>query len=549
MKVRFDLHVDNIAPDALISLLLTSPVDLLWNGGIGTYVKAAHESHVEVGDKANDNLRVNANELRCKVIGEGGNLGITQAARIEYGLHNGVSLTDFIDNSAGVDCSDHEVNIKILLNKVVAKGGLTPAARNKVLASMTNTVSKMVLSNNYHQVQAIGLAYSESKRRVNEYTGLLNYLENFAGLNRELETLPNEEQMEERISKGDGFTRPELSVMTSYIKMYLKTELVKADYIHDDYLLPYLYNAFPAQMQKNYLKELKNHQLRPEIVATQLANRLINLLGPNFIYRLAESTGASVGEIVKAAIVAKDIFKIEAQWLQIEALDFKVAASVQNSMMSDLMRLMRRTTRWLLRNRRNNLDLASSEKYFAKSIAAFKALLPEKLPAQLKSQWQGKYQQLIDAGVPKALASDVATAQFWVPLQGITEIAKSSGVSHSSLLEIYYKIGDELKLNGLNKLILDLAVNNHWQALARETFQDDLEWQQCSLTQNIISNMGARRDVSSVVDKWSETNRGLIQRSQHTLSLLQRESNTEYPMLSVALRELLNLAQNRAHCN
>jgi glutamate dehydrogenase len=380
MKNCFDIEADSLTPDELISALLVSPVDMLWNGGIGTYVKATSESHQEVGDKANDSLRVNGKQLRCKVIGEGGNLGFTQLGRIEYAMHGGVSLTDFIDNSAGVDSSDHEVNIKILLNTLGKKAQLSEKNRSSLLQSMTEDVSQLVLANNYSQVQAISLANYEMEFRNKEYAGLISFLERGAGLIRDLEFLPSAEQLEERTAKQQYLTRPEISTVTSYVKMYLKQVLVNADYIDDGYLEKYLHDAFPASLAKKYHIEISKHPLKRELIATQLANFVVNLVGPSFIYRLVDSTGASANDVVKAAVMAKDIFDIEKYWLQIEALDYKVSANTQAAMMTRLTRLLRLATRWLLRHQEGVMGFAEVQKLFAGQINAVRMMYPQKLP-------------------------------------------------------------------------------------------------------------------------------------------------------------------------
>jgi len=380
MKNCFDIEADSLTPDELISALLVSPVDMLWNGGIGTYVKATSESHQEVGDKANDSLRVNGKQLRCKVIGEGGNLGFTQLGRIEYAMHGGVSLTDFIDNSAGVDSSDNEVNIKILLNTLGKKAQLSEKNRSSLLQSMTEDVSQLVLANNYSQVQAISLANYEMEFRNKEYAGLISFLERGAGLIRDLEFLPSAEQLEERTAKQQYLTRPEISTVTSYVKMYLKQVLVNADYIDDGYLEKYLHDAFPASLAKKYHIEISKHPLKRELIATQLANFVVNLVGPSFIYRLVDSTGASANDVVKAAVMAKDIFDIEKYWLQIEALDYKVSANTQAAMMTRLTRLLRLATRWLLRHQEGVMGFAEVQKLFAGQINAVRMMYPQKLP-------------------------------------------------------------------------------------------------------------------------------------------------------------------------
>jgi glutamate dehydrogenase len=547
MKQRFDLQVDSLTPDELISALLKSPVDLLWNGGIGTYIKATAETHTDVGDKTNDQLRVNARDLRCKVIGEGGNLGLTQAARVEYGLSGGVSLTDFIDNSAGVDCSDHEVNFKILLNKLAADGQLTASKRSSLLEAMTDEVSRLVLANNYSQVQAIGVAYSQVNLRANEYIGLIGFLESRAGLNRKLEFLPYEDQWEERAAKSEELTRPELSVLTSYMKMHLKSELLAADFLHDDYLLPYLYRAFPEKLPRSYIKHMEQHQLRAEIIATQLANVLVNLFGPSFFYRMEESTDANICEIVKAVVIAKDLFRVEDYWQQIEALDYKVDADIQNEMMLQLMRLTRRVTRWLLRNRRGRLEFRSTIDVFSKAVNMTVRLLPRKLPSELHGNWQVTNRYYLDKGVPEELARFIALTDYLHSLVGVVEVSLSHKVTCNMVLDIYYAVGEHLRLDWLGQLISELGVSNYWEALARETFQDDLGWQQRALTCNVIDSMGKKARVKSTISSWGRQHAEHIERLQEMLVQLQREGQSDYPMFSVVLRELLNLAQCTAH--
>ena len=547
MKTRFALEQDSATPDELIKLLLKSPVDLIWNGGIGTYIKASLESHSDVGDKANDVLRVNGDELQCNIIGEGGYLGLTQAARVEFGLHKGVSLTDFIDNSAGVDCSDHEVNIKILLNKLQANKRLSNSRRNKLLESMTDDVSELVLSNNYSQVQAIGVAYTQMDIRNKEYADLIAYLEKNAGLDRALEFLPSEEQLEERAAKEQFLTRPEISVVTSYMKMYLKAELTGIDYIDEDYLLPYLYSAFPKKLVKSYKKELHEHPLRKEIVATQLANSVVNLLGPSFIYRMVDSTASTVGEVIKAAVIAKDIFQVEQSWKQIESLDYRINADIQAEMMSRLIRLVRRVTRWLLRNRRSKLCFETEVAFFAQKINQVRRMLPGKLPPEFRQMFEEKMGHLIEHKVPVELATEICRSDFLFFATSFIEISNTSGERLATVVDIYYSIGEQLQLNWLGKIINQLPVASYWQALARETYLDDLAWQQRALSYNVVSSKQVSSSAKTMVNNWVVSNQEAIGRTSAMLFQLQAESQPDYSMFSVALRELLNLAQSTAH--
>jgi glutamate dehydrogenase len=543
MQEVFRIEQTSATPNELISLLLKAPVDLLWNGGIGTYVKASSESHGEVGDKTNDGLRVDANELRCKVIGEGGNLGFTQRSRIEFGLNGGVSLTDFIDNSAGVDCSDHEVNIKILLNKQLADKKLTVAKRNKLLESMTDEVSSLVLDNNYSQVQAIGVAQAQMEARGKEYIGLISFLEKHADLNRKLEYLPNDEVLEERITKNKFLTRPEVSIVTSYMKMFLKKELVSVGYLDDDYLLPYLYNAFPHKLRESHQQAIQAHQLRREIISTQLANSIVNLFGPSFVYRLVDATGALPCEVVKAAVIALHVYKIDETWTEIEALDYKVDASVQGDMMFQLIRLARRATRWLIRNKRNNLDFKECYELYAKKIAVARAMIPKKLPEASEAVFFRKKQALIDCKVDESLAIQIASCQFLVPVTSLIEISATTGHGLSTIFDVYYAMGEELQLNWLGEMINQLDVNNYWQALARESFLDDMSWQQRALTLNALAGGTKKVSASALVSRWAEDNSKSLTRVKSMLAMLKSEVRPDYSMFSVALRELLNLAQ------
>lgn len=547
MKACFDIQQDSLTPDQLISLLLKSPVDLLWSGGIGTYVKASTESHGDAGDKANDSRRVDARDLRCKVIGEGGNLGLTQASRIEYGLNGGVSLTDFIDNSAGVDCSDHEVNIKILLNRSQAYRRFPESRRSKLLVEMTDEVSSLVLANNYSQVQSIGVAQTEMVKRNREYADLILFLESNAGLNRALEVLPNDEQLEERAAKQQYLTRPEISVLTSYMKMYLKTELAAVDYIDDEYLLPYLYSAFPHQLKKSYRQTMHEHPLRREIIATQLANSLVNMFAPSFIYRLVDSTAATPAEVVKAMVIAKDIFRVDDLWQQIEQQDYKISAAVQSKMMSRLIRLMRRVSRWLLRNRRGNLEFAETVDFFSSKISLAKKLVPKKLPPDLESNFQAQYQDLRKHSVDDALAAQIASCDFLFPVTSFIEISHSTGQKLPAVVDIYYAIGEELQLNWLGQMINQLGVANYWQALARESFLDDLAWQQRALTCNVVTAKHGVGSARTRVETWAKQHQEPIDRTKNMLVHLQAEAQPDYSMFSVALRELLNLAQSTVH--
>lgn len=545
MKACFDIKESKLTPTELINRILKAPVDLIWNGGIGTYVKGSAETHSDVGDKANDNLRIDGSELRCKVFGEGGNLGMTQLGRIDFCLNGGRCNTDFIDNAAGVDCSDHEVNIKILLNDVVSNGDMTEKQRNNLLAKMTDTVSDMVLENNYSQTQAISVAEASGGRQM-EYLRFIHALEDHDRLDRALEFLPTDEQLLERKTEGKSLTRPELSVLVSYAKVELKDELAAANISNDDYVLKHLENAFPEKLRKKYHKEMYSHRLLREIVATQVANDMVNNMGITFARRLVESTGAPYGEIAYAYVTARDIFKIDELWSQIEALDYQVDSSVQAAMMNVLMRLVRRASRWFLRSRRSHLSPAAEIEVFQPAVGTISKQLPSLLKGVAQEVWVSRRDAWAEEGVPEKLAAFVAMSTNLYSSLSIIDATKDVDVSVDRVAEVYFALGDRLHLHWFADQISDVTVENHWQARAREAFQDDLEWQQRSLTVSVIKAMGDCGNVEASVDRWIERNESLVTRWRNMISDLQA-AGTDFAVFSVALRELLDLAQASQH--
>ncbi|MFL0796672.1 MAG: NAD-glutamate dehydrogenase [Cellvibrionaceae bacterium] len=546
MKARFDIKENKLTPTDLLNRILKSPVDLIWNGGIGTYVKGGDETHSDVGDKANDSLRVNGADLRCKVFGEGGNLGMTQLGRIDFCLNGGRCNTDFIDNAAGVDCSDHEVNIKILLNDVVSNGDMTEKQRNNLLAKMTDTVSDMVLENNYSQTQAISVAEASGGRQM-EYLRFIHALEDSGRLDRELEFLPSDDQLLERKTEGKSLCRPELSVLVSYAKVELKDELSEANIAEDEYVRTHLENAFPKTLKKKYSQEMYNHRLLREIVATQVANDMVNNMGITFARRLVESTGAQYGEIAYAYITARDIFRIPELWQKIEALDYKVDSKVQASMMIVLMRLVRRASRWFLRNRRSHLSPAPEVDVFNPAVKTISKKLPSLLKGIAHADWCKRCDAWVEAGVPEELASFVGMSTNLYASLSIIDAANDVDLPVDRVAQVYFALGDKLNLHWFADQINEVTVENHWQARAREAFQDDLEWQQRSLTISVLKAMDGCNDVDAAIETWMEQNDFMITRWRNMINDLQA-AGTDFAVFSVALRELLDLAQASQHC-
>ncbi|MFT6388790.1 MAG: glutamate dehydrogenase [Cellvibrionaceae bacterium] len=548
MKASFDIHADKLTPTELISALLKSPVDLIWNGGIGTYVKSASESHIDIGDKANDGLRVNGAELRCKVFGEGGNLGLSQKGRIEFAMHGGACNTDFIDNAAGVDCSDHEVNIKILLNKEVNKKRLTEKQRNRLLVSMTDTVAQMVLENNYYQTQSISLAEQESLTRINEYRRLINTLESSGRLNRALEFIPSDEELSDRAADGESLTRPELAVLNSYVKVQLKEELAVDEIADNPYLSSWVEKAFPKQLLKKYKKQIHSHILRKEIIATQLANDMVDNIGITFCHRLVEATGETPAQVAMAYVIARDVFQFDNFKEKVEFLDYKVPASDQLALLLSMMRRVRRGTRWFLRNRRGTLnpvnDVAIFEPQVAEAIKATPAVLSE----TEKQKWEDKRQYFYKLGLSNEWANVMSMPGHLFSGLGVAEAAIESKTSIARAVEIHHLLGDKLGLYWFAHAVTDVHVENHWQAMARESFIDEIDKVLRVMSVNLLRLAGDEYQLEESLQLWMHENPQMVSRWRTIAHDLQTNTATEFAMFSVAMRGLIDLMEACRDC-
>ncbi|MCP5019564.1 MAG: NAD-glutamate dehydrogenase [Ketobacter sp.] len=547
MKERFAIEADALNPTELISALLKAPVDLIWNGGIGTYIKSSKELNSDVGDKANDGLRVNGCDVKAKVIGEGGNLGMTQLGRIEYGLRGGLSNTDFIDNAGGVDCSDHEVNIKILLNDIVHNGDMTLKQRNELLAQMTDEVAELVLKNNYRQTQALSVARSETTYRMGEYKRYIHALTTSGKLDRELENIPGDEELHDRIVNGKGLMRPELSTLLSYTKAILKDELTHSALPDDDFICHEIEKAFPKVLVEKYRDPLYAHKLRREIVATQVASGMVDFMGITFVHRMKDAAGASVPDIAKAFIASRDVFDLENWWLQIEALDYKIEASEQLEMMRMLIRLMRRATRWFLRNNRCGVNVREAIDRFHSGVQAVANSLPAVLSGPRREVWEKRHNRYVEKGVPSTLATFIAGADSMLPVLGIIQAAEVTGKPVAEVAEVYFSLGSQLDLYWFSEEINALNIENHWQALAREAYRDDLDWQQRTLTVGVLQMAGVAHSVDERVAAWAQHHEIMIGRWKSLISEFHSMEVKEFSMYGVALRELMDLAQTTLH--
>ncbi|WP_370978679.1 NAD-glutamate dehydrogenase [Agaribacterium sp. ZY112] len=546
VKQLTGLNVSRLTPNELIKSLLRAEVDLLWNGGIGTYVKSEQESHANVGDKANDCLRVNGSELRAKVFGEGGNLGLTQNGRIEFSQNGGACNTDFIDNAAGVDCSDHEVNIKILIDAQVENGDLTEKQRNKLLQEMTDDVSNLVLANNYRQTLALSLAESQVLNRMNEYRRFIVQLEESGRLDRSLEYLPADELLLERIAQGQGLVRPELCVLISYAKVQLKEALSDSDIANDNYCAQAVFNLFPAKLHDTYVDEIQKHKLRKQIIATQLANDFVNHLGITSFYRLSEISGSSPEEVVKAYVVARDVFSLHEFFSYIGSLDYKLEAKLQHSLLSTMLRRVRRGTSWFLKNRRSGLDVAHEIKAFANKLREAQACVGKLLPEAHKAHWAEGIEQHKQDGIDDCWLDSIQMPDSLFSGLGVVEVSNQSGADIKACVETFIELMHTLKLDWFANQLSKIKVDSFWQASAREAYIDDLEAQLRKLSICLLSERYSG-DIGKRVACWHEQNDTMVRRWTTMVTKVEGSNKADYAMFSVALRELNDLVQVTIH--
>ncbi len=546
IKKMINSQKQSMAPTELMQALLTMKVDLLWNGGIGTYVKGTQETHLEVGDRANDNLRINGNDLQAKVVGEGGNLGLTQLGRIEAAI-NGVRLNaDSVDNVAGVDCSDNEVNIKILLNGLVKNGDLTVKQRNQLLYDMTDEVSQIVLEDCYRQTHSLSITATRGAHQLKEQTRFIHELERSGKLDRALEFIPNDDEIAERLIQSKGLTRPELSVLLAYSKMVLKEDLVCPEITDNPFHDRLLVGAFPQQLQKKYRDQMQEHPLRAEIIATKLANNIGNDMGFNFVHRMYEETGATVAEITNCYVIASEIFELSQIWQQITLLDNKISTAIQTEMLFQLRRTVRRVTRWLIRHRNKALSISETIAFYQPTFKDLSQNLDKFLVADELTHCQRVENDLIREKVPQTIAMRISQLSSLFPVMDIADLVDTDGRAMDLVANLYFKLGVSLDLHWFLDQITGQSVSNHWQALARASFREELDWQQRALTLVLLRCHPNVEDmaIDEMIDTWIDTNKQAVARWKHILTDFRMGQTHEFAKFSVALRELMLLSLN-----
>src|SRR5579883_3213174 len=528
-------------PVEIMRAILRMPVDLLWNGGIGTYVKSSRESNAEVGDRANDALRINGKELQAKVVGEGGNLGLTQRGRVEYALAGGRLNTDFIDNSAGVNTSDVEVNLKILLNPMIQAGSLTAGERNRLLASMSSEVCALVLRNNYLQSQAISILELQARARLAEFQHLIRSLERSGDLNRALEFLPADDELAERRKAGAGLTRPELAILLAYSKIWLNNHLLDSDVPEDPYLSSELERYFPAPVRRRFARAISRHRLRREIIATATTNSLVNRMGPTFVPRAQEDTGAEPAQIARAYTAAREIFEMRTIWSRIEELDNKVPAKVQYAVVFETSRLLRHATYWLLARRRTlKVDAAVAE--FRAGVHELQLRIGQVLCGAWRDQFEQVRAQHTQAGLPSDLASRVASLEAHNASLDIVELSSAQRIAVIEAARIYFEAGARTGLDWLRGEINKLPVEGTWQATARTGLRDAAMRLHRGIAERVLRR-GGRGTAAERVARWQQQAGKDLAHWQRTLADMRAAGAADFATLTVGVESLRKLAE------
>ncbi|GGU42294.1 glutamate dehydrogenase [Lentzea flava] len=547
--------VEKLSPPELKKAILLAPVDLLWNGGIGTYVKASTESHADVGDKANDAIRVNGADLRVKVVGEGGNLGLTQRGRIEFARAGGKVNTDALDNSAGVDCSDHEVNIKILLDHLVREGSLEQQQRNEVLGEMTDEVGELVLADNYSQNNVLGVSRAHAAPMLSVHARLTADLEERGALDRQLEALPSVAEFKALEKSGQGLTSPELATLLAFTKLTLKEELLASDIPTIDTFKNKLPDYFPTLLRERFGAAIPNHPLAKQIITTVVVNEVVDGGGISYAFRLAEEMSASATDAVRSYAVVTEVFDLPTIWREIQALDNVVATHVQDNMVLETRRLLDRASRWLLSNRPQPLAVGSTINRFRGVVEELSPFALDLLQGKEYDVVAGKADRYVEQGVPAELARKVAALLYMYGLLDVTEIAElaereigpAGGMgperSHRETAELYFALSDHLDIDHMLDSVTSLERGNRWHALARLALRDDFYSSLRAITLDVLRASDLGDTAAEKIAKWEQANASRLARSRGALDEINRVHQLDLATLSVAARQVRSMVR------
>ncbi len=533
--------VGSLTPNELLRAILAAPVDLLWNGGIGTYVKATAESNAEVGDRANDAIRINGAALRARVVGEGGNLGLTQRGRIEA-ARAGVALnTDAIDNSAGVDTSDHEVNIKILLDRVAAAGELDRDEREPLLRSMTDEVASLVLQDNVDQNTVLSFETNLAVQLLPALGRLMRSLE-ARGLDRDLEALPTDAQLATLAADGQGLTSPELAVLLAYTKLDLKDALLASSLPDEAFTAPRLHDYFPAVLAERYPAHIDQHPLRRQIIVTGLVNEMVNRGGVTYAMRAAEETGAGAAEIARAFAVACGVFDLPELWRRIDAQEGRTPAPALNALRFEVQRLVDRATRWLLQTRGGTLDVPGEIARFRATVEQLAGRIPDMLIGVERERLDNRVADFAAIGAPADLATEVAVLLDVFSLLDIVEISRRAGEDPEVVGRVYFTVSERYEVDRFLGRITALPRGDRWSSLARSALRSDLYGALAALTAKVVRATPEGGSPDERVLAWEQRNAEGLARARATLAEIGAQEAFDLATLSVALRVMRTLA-------
>ncbi len=539
IKKLLGLAKSDVTPTELMTAIIQAEADLLFFGGIGTYVKATTESHADASDRANDAIRINGHELRVKVVGEGANLGMTQRGRIEA-AKTGVRMnTDAIDNSAGVDCSDHEVNIKILLNGEMNSGKLTLKARNKLLVDMTDEVADLVLRDNYQQTQTITQLQQRGSSILEDQVRMMKVLERQGLLNREIEYLPSDEELQERAALGQGLFRPELSVFLPYGKMWLYDKIVVSDLPDDPLVEEDLVTYFPTKLRKTYIEGIKRHKLRREIIATVITNSFVNRVGPSFLTNIMDRTGMGPVDIARAYTVTRAAYGLRELWNAVESLDNKVPAEIQIDMLLEIARMIERSVLWMLRHTPTPINMAATIKKIKPGADELRKTLPNVWSDEVAAYVKIQTDSYMESGVPKKIAHDVATIYRIASANEISTTAEATKNTQANVAKIYFLVGQRFGLDSLRARTENFSSGTHWDKLAMSAAIEELYGHQATITRAVITGTKTKTVAAAkALETWIERNAPSIDRYDQVLTEIKGADTLSLSMLTVAIRQL-----------
>lgn len=531
----------SVTPDELIRIILKADVDVLYNGGIGTYVKATHETSENVGDKFNELCRVDGSELRCKIVCEGGNLGFTQLARVEYALKGGLINTDFIDNSAGVDCSDHEVNIKILLKKGSDNHVFNESERNTILAKLENDVCDLVLKDNYQQALIMSISSYHAMNYIDLYQDHIKQLESKAELNRKIEFLPSDEEIANRKAHGKGMTKPELAVLLAYTKIYIKDEILKSDLPENDFFNALLFNYFPKSLADISKKEMLTHYLRRDIIASYLSNSMLNTMGVTFPFRMAAETGASMSEIVTAFYLSSMIYRTDDYINYIYSLDNRVDIASQYELLHTIRMLLNMTSHWFLQKTRLQGNLHQSLEYYQKAVATLKPIVPTMIKGSTKDYINSVTEQFNKQGINDPLIAEIASARVLFTILNIAEICQSHNFDLGKAAEVYFTVGGTFNLVWFRDFIAKQTLTGKVANIAKLVLRDDIDALQRRIAILILQSDPSQKDMAQLVTFWIKDNERLFKRWQDILNETINTPDMELTNIFVAIRQLSSI--------